>query len=416
MNIYVEVYGCTANKSDASIVKGIVQKHPNYQMVDTLKDADIFIILTCTVIDTTEQRMISRIKQVQQKAKTVVIAGCMASVQKKLLNRLFPKAILVSPQHVHQIINIIEQQSFDEQSKKYDAHKNIDGLIAPIAIAEGCQYHCHYCITCKARGPLCSYPEKVISADVKKAITQGAKEIQLTAQDTASYGQDRETNLGELLQQLSTINGSYRIRVGMMNPRSLLYNLQSIIEGFFHQTVYKFLHLPVQSGSNNILKKMNRGYDVDDFKYLVNAFRTRFPDLVLSTDIIVGYPGETEEQFQASIDLIELMKPDIINITRFSARPQTKAKTMKPRIPTEIVKTRSRKISKIAETITTEKNNAYKGKTFTVLVTSKGTPGSVMSRAYNYKPVVIKESLRLGEFQQVEITDTTRGYLIGMLK
>jgi len=416
MNVYVEVYGCTANKSDASIVKAIVNNHPRYQLVDNLKDADIFVILTCTVIDTTEQRMISRIKQVQQTGKLIVIAGCMASVQKTLLNQLFPKAILITPQKIHQIINIIEQRPSDKQRKKYDAPKSIDSIIMPIAIAEGCQYHCSYCITCKARGSLLSFPEQVISADVKNAVLQGVKEIQLTAQDTASYGQDRESNLGELLTKLSTIPGSYRFRVGMMNPRSLLGNLSAILEGYSHEKIFKFLHLPVQSGNNTILTKMNRGYIVDDFKYLVSAFRTRFPDLVLSTDIIVGFPGETEEHYQESIDLLQSVEPDIINITRFSARPKTKAKTMKNRIPTEMVKSRSRKMTMIAQHITTEKNKTYKGKTLKVLITSKGTPGSVLSRSDNYKPVIIKQPLPLGTFQKVEITDTTTGYLIGTLK
>ena len=416
MNVYLEVYGCTANKSDARIVKGIIDQHPSYQFVKGIEEADIFIILTCTVINTTEQRMISRIKQFQQNNKKLIIAGCMASGQKKLLKDLFPKAILVSPRDVHQIINRIEQRPNDEQSKKYDAPKRLNTIITPISIAEGCQYHCSYCITCKARGSLCSYPENFIYADVKTAITQESKEIQLTAQDTASYGKDKQTNLGELLEKLSTIKGRYQLRVGMMNPRSLQHNLPSILHAFSHPSVYKFLHLPVQSGSNTILKKMNRGYHVEDFQYLVNTFRNQFPDIVLSTDIIVGFPGETEDQFQSSIDLIESVKPDIINITRFSARPQTKAKTLKHRIPTEIVKMRSRTISRIAEQITTEKNNAYIGKTFTVLTTSKKTSGSVISRAQNYKPVVIKKDLLLGEFQQVNITDATSGYLIGTLK
>ncbi len=416
MNIYLEVYGCTANKSDASIIKGLIDEDPSYQQVATLGMADVIIILTCTVISTTEQRMLSRISTLLNTGKKIIIAGCMASVQKDLLLRFFPKALLVSPSQVHHILQILDENMVHTSLEKHQVHKRFDSIIAPISIAEGCQYHCHYCITCKARGHLVSYPQASLSRDVKQAVKQGCKEIQLTAQDTASYGFDSDHNLGSLLDHLCIIPGDYRIRVGMMNPRSVLRIMQSIIDGYRHLQIYKFLHLPVQSGDDDLLYQMNRGYTIEEYRSIITSFKTAYPQLGLSTDIIVGFPGETDEQFQHSINFLQKIKPDTINITRFSARPMTPAKNMKNRIPTDIVKQRSRTITEIAMTLTEQKNKSYIGSELSVLITHQKKSGSVLGRAPNYKAVVIKKQLPLGEYQLVKITDATPYYLIGTLK
>ena len=155
-----------------------------------------------------------------------------------------------------------------------------------------------------------------ITQDVCSAVKQGCKEIQLTAQDTSSYGLDFESNLGELLPNVSQIKGEYRIRVGMMNPYTVLKNIDSIIEGFDDSKIYKFLHIPVQSGDDDILKKMNRKYTVEDFLEIIKKFREKYPDITISTDVIVGFPTETKQQFQHTIDLLKTIKPDITNITR----------------------------------------------------------------------------------------------------
>jgi MiaB/RimO family radical SAM methylthiotransferase len=180
--------------------------------------------------------------------------------------------------------------------------------------------------------------------------------------------------------------------------------------------VYKFLHLPVQSGDNGLLTQMNRGYTTQDFFDILTAFRHVFPSLSLSTDIIVGFPGETDEQFHRSIDLLQKIKPDFINITRYSARPYTTAKKMKQRIPTEIVKERSRLLSSIAQNITMEKNKSFIGQICEVLLLEREKPGSVMGRTDTYKPVVIQQDLPLGTTVSVRIQNATASYLIGILK
>ncbi|MGF3554401.1 MAG: tRNA (N(6)-L-threonylcarbamoyladenosine(37)-C(2))-methylthiotransferase, partial [Thermoplasmatota archaeon] len=317
MKAYLEVYGCTANKADASLVKGILKEN-KHEIVKNIKNADIIIIHTCTVINTTEQRMLSRLRFFKKTGKKIIVSGCMASVQSTLIKSILPKAIILPPQFLHHISDvIIDKKTKFVAKNKTQFSKYYEDIFAPITIAEGCMLSCSYCITSLARGKLKSYPINEIIENICSALKQGCKEIQLTAQDTSSYGLDLGNDLGKLLKNVSKIKGDFRIRVGMMNPYTCLKNLDSIIDGFNDDKIYKFLHLPVQSGDDDILKKMNRKYNVNDFIDIINKFRKRYKDITISTDIIVGFPTETDEQFNHSINLIKLIKPDITNITRY---------------------------------------------------------------------------------------------------
>jgi MiaB-like tRNA modifying enzyme len=307
-----------------------------------------------------------------------------------------------------------KKPSFRE-TKKTLLPKDYDTVIAPIAIAEGCILSCSYCITHFARGQLRSFPIPEIITDICSALKQGCKEIQLTAQDTASYGFDTGTNLGKLLTHICAIEGDFRVRVGMMNPMTVQKNLDSILAAYQHPKIYKFLHLPVQSGDDEILKKMNRGYTVKDFLSIVNRFRKTVISLTLSTDVIIGFPTETQTQFERTITLLKKVKPDIINITRYSARPLTTAKTMKGRIPTHVAKERSQLITETCGNISKEKNKEHIGKTYTVLVTEKGKQKTFAGRAENYKQVILKEPVAIGTLVQVEIIDASLTHLVGKL-
>jgi len=415
MKIYLEVYGCTANKSDASLIKGILREN-RHEIVENIDEADSIVLLTCTVIDTTEQRMLSRLRTFKKTGKNVIVAGCMASIQTDLIRSILPDAKLLPPQYSHHIVDILENKetTFVDKNKTLFS-KYYEDVTAPVSIAEGCALSCSYCITSLARGKLKSYPMDEITQDVCSAIRQGCKEIQLTAQDTSSYGLDCRQNLGELLIELSKIKGDYRIRVGMMNPYTALKNIDSIIKGFENPKIYKFLHLPVQSGDNDILKKMNRKYTVDDFLKIIKKFRDKYPNITISTDVIVGFPAETEEQFQHTIDLLKTVKPDITNITRYSARPQTKAKTMKGRVKTDVVKERSKILTEICNIISKENNLKHIRKKYSALVTEKGKENTFVGRAENYKPIVIKEKVEIGEFIPVEITESAATYLFGSI-
>jgi len=416
MKIYIETYGCTANKSDESIIKGILLKN-SWKIIKDIEKADVIVILTCTVIDTTEQKMISRLKLLKNYNKKVIVTGCMASIQSELVKSILPDSILLPTYYIQYISDIIKgkKPKYFQIINKTNLVKYFNGITAPISISEGCNYSCSYCITTLARGNLRSYPINQIKKDVKSALNQGCIEIQLTSQDTSSYGFDINSNLGILLKSICKIEGLYKIRVGMMNPYTTLKNLDNIINGFDNDKIYKFLHLPVQSGDNEILKLMNRKYDVNDFFNIINRFKDTFPGLSISTDIIAGFPSETQNQFHKSIELIEKLDPDILNITRFSARPNTKAKYISGRIKTEEVKNRSRILSEIFSELSYNKNKSFIGKKFSVLTTEIGKNNSTICRMNNYKPVIIKDKINLGKFLKVEIINSEKNYLVGKI-
>ena len=415
MKVYIEVYGCTANKSDASLIKGIL-KESRHEIVEKIYEADAIVLLTCTVIGTTEQRMLSRLKVFKKTGKKIIVTGCMASIQSDEIKSVIPDVKLLSPQYSYHILDILDgkKPSFIDKNKTLFS-KYYKGITAPISIAEGCFFSCSYCITSLARGNLKSFPIDEITKEVYTAIRKGCKEIQLTAQDTSSYGLDCGYNLGELLINLSKIKEEYRVRVGMMNPYTALKNIDSIIQGFEDTKIYKFLHLPIQSGDDDILKKMNRKYTVDDFLEIIKKFIGNYVDITISTDIIVGFPTETDEQFQHTIDLLKTIKPDITNITRYSARPYTKAKTMKGRLKTEVVKERSKILSELCCTISKENNFHHLGKKYTAIITERGKNNTFVGRTNNYKPIVIRENVDLGDFISVKVTEVASTYLVGSI-
>lgn len=415
MKIYLETYGCTANKSDERLLVGLLTQK-GHELVQTMEQADVLVLLTCTVIDTTEQRMLSRLKVFQKTHKKIIVTGCMPTVQADRITATVPDAYLLPCRSIPCINDIIFGNKTDlRETKKTMLPKQYDTVMAPVLIAEGCRFSCSYCITRFARGALRSFPLQDIVSDVNCALKQGCKEIQLTAQDTASYGLDIGTDLGALLTHLRDLKGTFRIRVGMMNPAALKKNLDSILTAYQHHAIYQFLHLPVQSGDDDILKKMKRGYTTKDFISLVEQFRKKIPTLTLATDVIVGFPTETQEQFKKTMQLIEDVQPDIVNITRFSARPLTTAKTMKGRIPTFIVKQRSKQITKQVAKLTLEKNTQHLGSTHWVLVTEKGKHNTFTGRTESYKQVVFKQPVVIGDVVQARIIDAAPTYIVGKL-
>ena len=415
MKFYIETYGCTANRSDESIIKGILLSS-GFKQVDDPRSADVSIILTCTVIGTTEQRMLNRIKSLYATSKDLIVSGCMASVQADLVKKVAPGAKLLPPDKIDQIIRVLEGKPVEERRiSKTSLPRCFDNIRAPISISEGCMFSCSYCITSKARGKLISYPIEEIVSVVKKAVKNGAKEIQLTSQDLASYGLDKGLKLHELVKRVSSVDGDFMIRLGMMNPLSVKNRLEEIISLYRFDKVYKFLHLPVQSGDDYILKRMNRGYSSEDFKDIVYRFRAEYPEITLSTDIIVGFPGEDDEAFQNTVDLIKEIEPDIVNITRFSPRPFTKAKHMDKKVPTDVAKERSRYLTNLCREISRKRNEMYVGKVYRALVTEKGKGNSMVARTFNYKPVVLNEIVDLGRFVDVEISSAETTHLIGKL-
>jgi MiaB/RimO family radical SAM methylthiotransferase len=223
----------------------------------------------------------------------------------------------------------------------------------------------------------------------------GASEIQITAQDVSAWGLDCGLSLDELLGGIKKIPGQFMVRVGMMNPATAKRNTDDLIEAFSDDRIFKFVHLPVQSGSDKILEKMGRGYIVAEFEDIVFRFRRRFPGITIATDLIVGFPDETETDFMMSLDLIERVRPNKVNITRYSPRPFTGLLAGKDH-PDSVKKDRSRRANHHAERMYTILNKPYLGKEVPFLVTEKIRKGSVMARTPAYLGIVIYEDLPAG--------------------
>ena len=209
-------------------------------------------------------------------------------------------------------------------------------------------------------------------------------------------------------------DGDYRVRIGMMNPCRIPPVLDGLLEVFEDPRVYRFLHIPLQSGSDDILKAMGRGYTAGEYIELVKKIRSVYPDMSISTDMITGFPGETEEDHRMSAEILKKLRADTVNITRFSPRPGTKAAEME-QVNGRIAKERSAELTEIKNKICLENNRKTVGKTFRILVTEKGKDGSVIARTDSYRPVGIAEGLPLGTFAEAEITGCKPTHLIGKI-
>jgi MiaB/RimO family radical SAM methylthiotransferase len=268
-----------------------------------------------------------------------------------------------------------------------------------------------------ARGRVSSYPVEAIVAQVRNRVDQGAKEIKLTGQDTAAYGLDGGTDLAALLRAINQILGEFRVRVGMADPLTVYPIRHELVDAYRSDRIFKFLHLPVQSGDDEILEAMRREYSVSEFEETVRAFRHAFPRMTLSTDVIVGFPGETEGQFDRTIELIRRTRLDIVNVTRFSPRAGTPAASYPNGIVGRRVKERSRRLTQLRFEIARDVHRAFVGEEVDVLVTEPGKGTTVLARTPEYRQVVLPGPLPLGEFVRVRIEEARatdlRGRCVG---
>ena len=284
-------------------------------------------------------------------------------------------------------------------------------LVGIVNIEEGCLDACAFCSTHLVKGRLRSYAPEGIVEQVKRLVADGCTEIQLTGQDCACYGFDIGTNLAALVQSILVhVPGNYKMRLGMGNPRHVCGYASALLECFQDNRVYKFMHVPVQSGSDRILKAMNRRHTASEFRRLASEFNKRFPLATLSTDLIVGYPGETESDFRETLRLLEETRPTVCNITRFVARPGTAAARMEAdaglRIPDSVKHERSALLAEAFQKIARENNALWVGKTCDVVVEKPGhRAGTSIARNEAYRPVALVGDIPAGTKLQVHITD-----------
>lgn len=418
--IYTEAYGCSSNFADYEMTKGLLRE-AGYQLVENPREADLLMIFTCTVKTPTERKMVRRLRKLQALGRPLVVAGCMPKVEEELVEELAPGASLMGPDSILRTVEVIEETLRGIKVRALEdmrvpktclprVRRNPVVHIAPIAT--GCLGDCSYCIVKFARGRLFSYPLESLVEDASRAISLGAREIWVTSQDTAAY-RYKDARLPDLLKALCALEGRFFVRVGMMTPNMALSILEDLIEAFREEKVFKFLHIPVQSGSDEVLRRMKRRYNVEEFKHLVARFREEIPEISISTDIICGFPGETEDQFRDSLRLVEEIQPDSLNISRFGPRPGTEAAEMRPQLPGWGTKRRSRLLTRLWRDLSAERNRRWVGWSGEVLIDERGRGETWVGRNYTYKPVVLKANAHLGDFVRARIFEARRQYLLG---
>ncbi len=332
--IFIKTFGCQSNIADSEQLAGLLEK--DNQIVDSLDKANIVFLNSCSVKSVTQNKQLEFIKDFPDDKK-LIVGGCLP---KSLDLKKFSDKVC-GTLDTNSLLNINNPR----------IRKNKD--IAIINVSRGCLGGCSYCATKLARGSLRSYSIDDIKKEFNVALREDCNKFYITGQDTGCYGFDIGNNLSELLRELTNIKGNFKIRVGMMNPEHTLKILDDLIEVYKSDKIIKFLHIPVQSGSDKVLKEMNRNYKVEDFKRVVKEFRKNISRINISTDVIVGYPTETEKDFQETLKLIREVKPEVLNISRFSSRPKTAASKLK-QINSGEVKKRSK--------ILTEEFNKIKNK------------------------------------------------------
>ncbi|MGA2698208.1 MAG: tRNA (N(6)-L-threonylcarbamoyladenosine(37)-C(2))-methylthiotransferase [Methanoregula sp.] len=394
--VYIETYGCSYNFGDtANLVE--VLKHYGSTRADSPDEADAVIVNTCTVVGPTERRMLRRLVALQE--KPLFVTGCMPLVQREaILSVCTP--VIIFPDAIREAYRRVKTVA--------------PGGVGIVQIAQGCLGRCTYCITRRARGSLESFPEEEIREKVRAFVDAGLYEIQLTAQDVSAYGRDTGTDLPSLLSTLSDLQGNYRIRIGMMNPATVLPVLDYLVDTCASDRIFRFVHLPVQSGSDRILEQMGRGYTVQEFEEIVSAFRRRYPDISIATDFIVGFPGETDDDFSRSLALIGQTKPAKVNVTRYSRRPFTGPFADKD-FPDSVKKDRSRIMNAYAEEQYSTVNRPLLGTTVSCVVTEKLRPGSVMARTASYKGIVVQKDLPVGAAAEVVLKKDRKYFFMGEL-
>ncbi len=429
LKVYVKTYGCTLNQSDSERIKGVLNTDKNVEIVDSLDKCDLEIINSCTVKNTAEEKLYREIRSAESKGKKVVVAGCVPQAEKSLIGTKLKKYSIIGPNNINDVTKVIKAKGIFLQDKHPIKKINIKTItnnkfVMIIPISEGCIGSCSYCKTKQARGELSSYSEKDILRIAEDAIKNGVKELWLTAQDTSCYGFDiknkdgltLKTNLAKLVKKIIKIPGDFKIRVGMGNPNSFLEIIDEYLEVFESEKMYKFFHIPVQSGSDNVLKDMNRFYSVKDFKKLIKIIKKEVKNPFFATDIIVGYPNENEKDFNQSLKLINWLKPEMLNISRMWLRQGTPAQRKHKQLPTKLVKQRSQEMTQLFHKILDKNKKKWKDWQGKIIITEKGKNNSWIGKNEFYKQVIIKSAkLKIGDVVECKAVSLGRFEIVAEL-
>ena len=407
--VWIEAYGCSASMADSEMISGLL-KEAGYEIATKKSESALNLIVTCSVKDTTEHRMVSRIRTMTKSGKPLIVAGCLPKADRAKVESLSSSASLLGPNCIDKAPDAVKTALSggrlvtlrDSPLDKVNIPRiRLNSVVSIVEIASGCMSQCTFCQTKIAKGWLRSYRIGDIVRQIKSDIQSGCKEVWLSSTDNGCYGRDIDTNLVELLKACCSVEGSFKIRVGMMNPMYLPAILDRMVSLFCeNDKLFKFLHIPVQSGSDRVLRKMKRGHTSKIFMDAVEAFRRKIPDMTISTDIIVGFPSETEDDFKETIDLVEKSQPDIVNISRYAARPGTEAYGWKSiRVNSQVSKERSECLHALTRRIAKKRNSIWQDWQGEIVIDEIGKVRQ--GRNYAYKPVVISSSTTAADDRQI---------------
>lgn len=420
--VWIESYGCSASMADSEMIAGLL-KNNGHELVSDVNNADVNLIVTCAVKDSTANRMVYRIKDLTRTGKPLVVAGCLAKAEPDRIEKLSPRASILGPHAIDKAAEVVNTALngnrsvvlMDSAKPKVNLPRlRLNPVVSIVEIASGCLSECTFCETKLAKGRLRSYRIGDIVRQVREDVRQGCREVWLTSTDNGPYGRDMKSNLADLINEVSSVEGDFMIRVGMMNPMHVPFMLEDLIQAYRNDKVYKFLHIPVQSGSDRVLRLMKRGHKAALFAEIARRFRDEFKRFTIATDIIVGFPEEGEVDFQQTLDLLKDVEPDVINISRYSARPGTEASLMK-KVSVKIVKKRGRILHQLANLIGYRRNRTWMDWRGEILVDEIRDDG-VEGRNFAYKPVFIKEKVALGSKTSVKINRISHRFMFGKIQ
>jgi len=382
-----------------------------YQATKRTEEADLIVLNSCVVRQSAENRVINKLSALKALKKshpnlTLALTGCLVDSDVDQLRQGFP--------HVDYFFKPGEFPPWLEEDRIGAILPQNPSPCAFVPIIQGCNNFCAYCIVPYRRGREKSRPIAEIVGEVKELVQRGVKEVTLLGQNVDSYGHDllNRPELADLLSELNTIEGLFRIRFLTNHPKDMSSKLIEAVASL--NKICEQINLPVQSGSDDILKAMNRGYTAEHYRQLINEIRSKVSEIALSTDVIVGFPSESEQQFQQTVDLLSELKFDTVHVAAYSTRPGTlAARQFEDNIPPAEKKERLRKIEQLQEGIATEINAQLLGKTVEVLVEGR-KGGKWWGRTRSDKLVFfISRGDLLGQLVKIKIDKTSPWSLQG---
>ncbi len=420
-------FGCSANRAIAEGISGTLQSS-GYEVKFDGTDSDVIVVNTCIVKQNTEHRMKSLLLSLPISQK-IIVTGCLPVVMHDWIDNYVPHVKVLYPENASEIVSLIENQRIEKDThlhasvwqRLYAVERvNFNPVISTTEISRGCLGNCAYCIVKHAKGHLRSRDQPSIIDEIQRSLTSGSREIWLTSQDIGTYGWDfrPQKYLPSLVENIIKLEDNFFLRLGMMTPFTVNKFLDHLITQVNHPKVFSFLHLPIQAGSDNVLQKMQRKETRSYFSELVQKLKAGIPNLVIATDIIVGFPGESEDNYKETESLLRDVRPIVVNISKYTDRPGTQAAKMGSKIPTKVKSNRSRRLLRICQEISKQELKSWIGWTGKILIDEVGKyTDQLKARNEAYLPVVLTESGKdLGSFHTVTITDATSNFLIGEIQ